>query len=595
MSLDMLQALHWLRPQAFWLLLALPLIVLWAWLRGRQSRRWKQVVDPHLLPHLLVNDGRHSRQWPWAIVLGWVLATAALAGLTWRQEAQPLMAASAPLVAVLDLSTRITATDLPPSRLLQARAKLAKLLAGREGGQVALVAYADDAYTVAPLTNDAANIALYLDALSPQVMPADGQHTDRALDWATQLLQRAGMPEGRILLLTDRADAAAIDAAAQARAQGMRVSVLGLGTPAGAAYRDGRGQIGTAALDEDSLRRLVSAGGGSYRRLSSDDSDLRGLDALRASDGAAETRQGSTTQWRDEGFWLLFPLMLVALLAFRRRASLLVVLLAVALLPPQQAQAQNAASAAAAPRDSLWLRRDQLQQRQIEQGVQAYRAGDFAAAARQFEGIDSDEALYNLGNARARLGDLDGAVDAYDRALSAHPGMADAVANRAVVDAARKRKPPPGANRSPSPPPQGGGSKGTPPPSKPPGSSPPESLSPGNGETPPAAPKETSAPPPPGQGKSQGATPPAPADSAAQQQADAQQRQRMQQALQQADGTPAPGADTASTARASAQTPQQREQQQAVDAWMRRVPDQPGDLLRAKFQLENQRRKQEGR
>ncbi|WP_144175995.1 tetratricopeptide repeat protein, partial [Pseudomonas sp. Kh13] len=47
---------------------------------------------------------------------------------------------------------------------------------------------------------------------------------------------------------------------------------------------------------------------------------------------------------------------------------------------------------------------------------------------------------YNLGNVLARQGDYDGAIAAYDKALARHPQMADAVANRAVVDAARKRK-----------------------------------------------------------------------------------------------------------------------------------------------------------
>ena len=592
MSMPLLETLHWMRPEAFWLLLAVPLIVLLAWVRGRQTRRWKEVVDPHLLPHLLVDDGRHARAWPWAVLLGWTLAVIALAGPSWRTEAQPLLQPSAPLVAVLDLSGRITATDLPPSRLLQARAKLATLLREREGGQMALVVYADDAYTVAPLTDDVANIALYLDALSPQVMPNEGQRTDRAIDWATQLLQRAGMREGRILLLTDRADAGAITAAAQARAQGMQVSVLGLGTAAGAAYRDGRGQIGNAALEEGSLRRLASAGGGQYRRLGGGDSDLRALGVLHAVGSDTGQQRGDTVQWRDEGFWLLIPLMLIALLAFRRHAPLLglVLVLAWVPLPPAQAQAPangGTQATSPAPSGSLWLRRDQQQQRRIEQGVQAYRAGDFAAAARHFEGIDTDEAQYNLGNARARLGDLDGAVEAYDKALAARPGMPDAVANRAVVEATRRRKPPPG------------GGKGEPPPS---------------GQDTPAGAPSAGAPPKPGaqgpadpsgqhdSGAGSSSTPPPPSPSPrpgsgerAQQQADAQQRQRMQEALQQAQAGKGGADGHAAAPQAHPMTPQQREQQQAVEAWMRRVPDQPGDLLRAKFELENQRRKQEGR
>jgi Ca-activated chloride channel family protein len=65
----------------------------------------------------------------------------------------------------------------------------------------------------------------------------------------------------------------------------------------------------------------------------------------------------------------------------------------------------------------------------------------------------------------------------------------------------------------------------------------------------------------------------------------------MQQALQRQGKD---GKDTPAQ-RQAAETPQQREQRQAVEAWMRRVPDDPGSLLRAKFQLENERRKREGR
>lgn len=46
---------------------------------------------------------------------------------------------------------------------------------------------------------------------------------------------------------------------------------------------------------------------------------------------------------------------------------------------------------------------------------------------------------------------------------------------------------------------------------------------------------------------------------------------------------------------AASETPEQREQRQAVDAWLRRVPDDPGSLLRTKFRLEYERRQRDGR
>ncbi|MFV1848712.1 tetratricopeptide repeat protein [Stenotrophomonas maltophilia] len=585
-------ALHFLRPEWLWALLALPVILALALYRQRRSDAWRQAVDPHLLPHLLAAGTRRRTRLPWALLLGWTLASLAMAGPSWRQQAQPMFQASAPLLVVLDLSSRITATDLPPSRLLQARAKLGELLRARKGGQVGLVVYADDAYTVAPLTDDGSNVALYLDALSPEVMPRDGQRADRGIDWAAQLMRQVAALQGQVLLVTDQADGEAALAAAQARSLGLQVSVLGLGTPAGAAYRDGSGQIRQAALDEGSLRAVATAGGGRYARIAADDSDLRALGVLDAREGTAAQRPGEGKQWRDEGFWLLPPLMLLALLAFRRRAVLAAVL-AVGLLP-WMGDVQAQASASPPAQGTLWKRADQLQHQRLAEGVQAYRNGDFANARKQFEGIDSDAGWYNLANALARQGNYDEAIAAYDRALALHPGMADAVANRAVVDAARKRKPSGGQGQGQDqqkpqqsgPQKQQNDSQGK--------QSPQDQKDPGQGRPTPGDDKTRSSPQPGERGRDGQQAPPQVEDAKAQAQADEQQRQRMQQAMQQAregkgeqDGKPVPGSEGT--------TPRQREEQQAVEAWMRRVPDDPGALLRAKFQLENERRKREGR
>ena len=178
--------------------------------------------------------------------------------------------------------------------------------------------------------------------------------------------------------------------------------------------------------------------------------------------------------------------------------------------------------------------------------------------------------------------------------------MADAVANRAVVDAARKRKQSGGKGQDQQKPPQNGQQKqpqngqGQQPQQgqQNPGQGQPQSGQQGQPKT--GDDRNQSSPQPGERGRDGQQAPPQVEDAKAQAQADEQQRQRMQQAMQQAregkgeqDGKPVPGSDGS--------TPRQREEQQAVEAWMRRVPDDPGALLRAKFQLENERRKREGR
>ena len=565
-----LASLHLLRPQWLWALLALPVLLgLWR-VRRRRASVWRENVDAHLLPHLLVERGGARVRWgAWVAGLAYVLAVFALAGPSWRQTPQPLWQSRTPLVVAVDLSGAALAADLPPSRLAQSRAKLSTLLRERQGGQVALVAFADDAFTVAPLTEDAANVALFLDALAPDVMPVDGQRADRAIESSVQLLKQSGFDRGRILLMTDHAGDGANDAASAAAKQGFRVDVLGVGAEAGAPYRRGDGTFANARLDEGSLRGLASAGNGRYARIASDDGDLRALGVLDPTDTEDATRvdgkRGSV--WQDEGYWLLPPLMLLALFAFRRRAALAMIAMCVLWTPVKAAD--------------LWRRADQIEHAHIAQGNEAFRRGDFNAAAQAYQSADSADAHYNRGNALAKAGQYPQAIAAYDEALKRQPNMPDAVANKRAVQAAMKRKPPQGGggqskdqdkSKSEQKPQSGQGQQG------------PQSQQDKSQQSE-TQPQDSQKQDPADKPSSEGS----PADAQKQREADAAQRERMQRALQQ-QGQAKPLQDGPSRN----ETPQQREQRLANEAWLRRVPDDPGGLLREKFRIEYERRNNRG-
>jgi Ca-activated chloride channel homolog len=597
---DMFAALHFLRPHWLWMLLALPLLA-WAWQRRRQRQSvWRASVDAHLLPHL-IERGHGTRGFAslWPLLLGFTIAVLALAGPSWRKGDQPLLQGEAPLVIALDLSSAVLANDLPPSRLLQARAKLATLLKQRGDGQVGLVVFADDAYTVAPLTDDAGNVALFLDSLTPDVMPVDGSNAARAIAWSARLLKQAGHAQGDILVLGDHADSAARSAAADARRAGYRVSALGLGSAVGAVYRTVQGGIANTRLDAGSLRTMASAGGGRYAALSANDGDLAALGVLDVSAMREATANGAKAAvWRDDGYWLLLPLMLLALLAFRR-GSLLAVVLLCACLPWSPARA--------ADEGTLWRRSDQVEHTRMQSGTNAYRKQDYDAAAKTWQSLPGADAAYNRGNALAQAGRYEDAIAAYDRALRLQPAMADAVENRKAVEAAMKRKPPPSRQ------PNGRGKQQHTPQSGKPNDGRPDPQDSSGAQSPPSQKPDAAASKSPGTTKQpadnaqsqedgdgklqpQPAKSPQPSDAEQQRKADVEQRARMQQALQ---GNPQGQQRTARGQKiegrpARAESAGEREQRQANEAWLQRVPDDPGGLLRAKFRLEYERRQETG-
>lgn len=472
-----LDAFHFLRP--WWLLLACVWVpwLLWRMRRVRQGTVLQRLADAELLPHLLVRSGRAQR-WPWLLAgLAGVLMTLALAGPAWQRVPQPVYQDGAAQVVVVSLSQRMLARDVKPDRMQRVRYKVHDLMHANASGRNGLVAYAGAAFTVAPLTTDARALDDLVDALAPDVMPVPGNDAAKGIERGAQLLAHGGVDGGSVVVVTDTIDAEALAAARRVHAKGVRISVLGVGKSGGVSVRlpggrlltDATGNPVTARRDDASLRALADAGGGIYVPMRSDHADIKALSAeLRDSRRARTPSTIQSERWRDVGPWLLLPLLLLAALAFRRGWLLLLPLV---LLPwmPLPARASDAAAAAAsstgnrAPNaadtatsglpswSSLWRNGDQravqalaagdprraerLARSPAWRGAAAYRAGDFAAAAKAFTDAPGAGAAYNLGNALAKQGRYREAIKAYDKALQLDPDNADAHANRKAVRA----------------------------------------------------------------------------------------------------------------------------------------------------------------
>ncbi|WP_457977431.1 VWA domain-containing protein [Ectopseudomonas composti] len=580
---------EWLRP--LWLL-AVPVLawLLWRlWHRERQSGRWQLLLPAAFHQALLKGGSGRSSKLPWLVLgLAWLLAVLALLGPSWQRVEQSVQKPADPLLILLELTPQMLATDGRPNRLEQARRKLLDLLDARRDAQTAIIVYAGSAHSLVPLSDDLATSRNLLEALKPSLMPEPGRRADLAVARSLQLLDQAQLGQGRLLLITsalDDEERSGIHQALEKRS--VPLLVLGVGSREGApvAQEDGsflkdqRGAILIPRLDARSLRETAEAHDGRYAPIRLDDEDLRRLGLL---DGPQALRAaGEPTlldSHIDQGYWLLLPLLLLAACAGRRGWLFCLPLLL--MLPPQISQAFEL--------DDLWLRPDQQGQRLLEaqrpdeaaqhfvnsqwQGKALYEAEDYSAAAERFTKGDSAADHYNRGNALAKAGELEAALDAYEQALERQPELAAAQHNKALVEEALRQR----ENQQQS------------------GSGDSDEQQESANVQPEAS--ESSAGQPAESNTAQPAKPGSTGENN-----ERSETQGSANGAGEDDVQPSTGSETLDDAepvekpRTEADLGTAAERRQALEQWLRQIPDDPAELLRRKFWYEQQQRQDSNR
>jgi Ca-activated chloride channel homolog len=471
-SQAILEHLHFVRADWFYAFIPLILFLLLSLRKTLESKNWRSVIDPQLMPFVLSqSDTSRQRRYPLILVfIAASLCITALAGPVYKKLPQPVYREQSSLVVLLDLSQSMNATDVKPSRLARAKLELLDILKTRKTGQTALVVYAADAFVVTPLTDDNATIANLVPSLETSMMPAQGSNLTAALNKTLSLFSQAGIVSGDILLITDdvhQRDESAIEKAA---AQGHRLSIFGIGTASGGPVplQDGGflldrdGAIVIPKLDATKLQRYALTGGGLYTGIKADDSDARKLSRLFQS---SEIEQGADDKkldadiWQEEGHWLLLPLIFFAALWARKGwiAALIPFVFIFTLSLPNPAYAESSDNAdRIIDTENLWSSPDQKAMKAFNQGDNKtaaeqfsqpewkasayYRSGNYEAAARVLENSNSSDAYYNKANALARLGKYQDAIQAYDKAIELDENNEDAKYNLEQVKQALEKQ-----------------------------------------------------------------------------------------------------------------------------------------------------------
>ena len=490
MNFDFLNQFHFLRPE--WFMALVPLMLLVVLIRKTTAKQsgWQSVIPSHLYQHMVIGKTEMGVKPPmWMLAFVWVVSVIALAGPTWERLPQPVYQLKMGHVIVIDMSLSMRATDMTPDRLTRAKYKAIDLVNAIGEGEMGLVAYAGDAFVISPLTEDAGNITTLIPSLSPEIMPVPGSDPLLGIESAAELLTNAGYNSGMIYWITD-----GIELEQQQELQEyvasipFTVNALTVGTSEGAPIRqqsgellkDFTGSIVIPKLNEGAVKGVVKSSGGRFESFTSNDSDIDALATVSLLDkGSSEEDEEESNlqgdQWKEVGPYLLLLLLPFAAFAFKRG---LVFIVLVGLLSPSIVKNAHAAQSIGTsqgaqsipsskmveestpatvnkPEPLAWWQKpfmndnqealNKYQRGKYKDAVSQFnseawkasslfKSGDYEGALNAYKNIPGAESLYNQGNALAKLGKLEEAIEKYEQALDEAPEFEDAKINKKVVE-----------------------------------------------------------------------------------------------------------------------------------------------------------------
>ena len=310
-----------------WWLITIPVFVIaYIIITKRKQRQLMEFGDPELMAQLMPDASKSRPIVKFTLlIVALALLIVAAARPQYGQQEKTVKRQGIEVMVALDISNSMLAEDVAPNRLDRAKQMLSKMIDNMTDDKVGLVVFAGEAFTQLPITCDYVSAKMFLNTISPKLIPTQGTAIGAALQTAIRSFGSQESDAGRaIILITDgenhEDDATAV--AKQAQELGIQVFVIGIGKPEGSPIpvpgtndyiKDRSGQVVVSRLNEEMCQEIAQAGKGAYVRCDNTNTAMR---ALQQELDRIATTDLETTVYADyneqyQSFLLIALLLLV--------------------------------------------------------------------------------------------------------------------------------------------------------------------------------------------------------------------------------------------------------------------------------------------
>ena len=274
-----------------WALLALIpfLVVAFIFIQRWKNKRLKQFANTLVIKRLMPNVSFTLPIIKFVILLvAFVFLLLGLANLQYGTTMEQAKKEGVDLMIALDVSNSMMAEDLSPNRLERAKRAIYQLIEKLENDRLGIIVFAGESYVQLPITTDYSSAKLFLETIGTDIVPTQGTAIGSAIDLAMESFDFETTTSKAIIVITDgeNHEDDAVSSAQKAVEMDVSVHTIGMGSEQGAPlplYKAGK-QVGfrtdntgntvVSKLDETMLKKIASAGNGTYVRATNANAGL---------------------------------------------------------------------------------------------------------------------------------------------------------------------------------------------------------------------------------------------------------------------------------------------------------------------------------